>query len=173
MDDETPLSKTQRKQQMHALQELGERLVALKREQLEQLRLPENLLDSILEAKRLTRHEAIRRQMQYIGRIMRAVDSAPIQARLDEWTGASRAQAARVHMIERWRERLLEDEAALGELMVQYPRADSQRLRTLLRNTLQEQLAHKPPRSSRALFRELRDLMQPGGEPDSEEESAA
>lgn len=159
MQDEILLSKTKRKQQMHALQEIGEQLVALGQERLEQLPLPENLFDALLEAKRLHQREALRRQIQYIGRIMRAIDVAPIKAMLDEWSGNSNAQTARLHLLERWRERLLNEEAALNELVAEYPHADSQRLHTLIRNARKEQQAGKPPRNSRALFRELRVLI--------------
>ena len=159
MHDEAPLSKTRRKQEMHGLQDIGEQLVALNRAQLDQLGLPESLLDAVLVAKRLNRHEAVRRQMQYIGKIMRTVDAAPIKAKLDEWNGVGREQAARLHLIERWRARLIEDEAAISELVLAYPGADVQHLRLLARNARKEHAANRPPKSSRALFRELRELI--------------
>lgn len=152
-------SKTRRKQEMHALQDIGEQLVALNRERLAKLHLPESLMDAVAEAKRLTRHEAIRRQMQYIGKIMRTVDAAPIQAQLDAWNGASREEAARLHLVERWRERLLADEHALGELAAKHPGADLQQIRTLVRNAHRERAANKPPKSSRALFKLLREIV--------------
>ena len=167
MHDEAPLSKTRRKQEMHGLQDIGEQLVALNRAQLDQLGLPESLLDAVLEAKRLNRHEAVRRQMQYIGKIMRTVDAAPIKAKLDEWNGVGREQAARLHLIERWRARLIEDEAAISELVLAYPGADVQHLRLLARNARKEHAANRPPKSSRALFRELRELI--AGEQDASE----
>jgi ribosome-associated protein len=167
MHDEAPLSKTRRKQEMHGLQDIGEQLVALNRAQLDQLGLPESLLDAVLEAKRLNRHEAVRRQMQYIGKIMRTVDAAPIKAKLDEWNGVGREQTARLHLIERWRARLIEDEAAISELVLAYPGADVQHLRLLARNARKEHAANRPPKSSRALFRELRELI--AGEPGASE----
>ncbi len=152
-------SKTRRKQEMHALQDIGEQLVALNAERLAKLGLPEDLLDAVTEAKRLTRHEAIRRQMQYIGKIMRTVDAAPIKAQLDAWNGASREEAARLHLVESWRERLLAGEQAIGELAAEYPRADLQQIRTLVRNALREKAAGSPPRISRTLFKLLRDTV--------------
>lgn len=157
MHDEAP-SKTRRKQEMHDLQDIGEQLVALNRERLDQLDLPESLLDAVLEAKRLNRHEAVRRQMQFIGKIMRTVDAAPIKAKLDEWNGVGREQTARLHLIEHWRTRLIEDEAAISALVLEHPRADVQHLRLLARNARKEHAANKPPKSSRALFKELREL---------------
>lgn len=160
-DDDQP-SKTRRKQEMHELQDIGEQLVALNKERLAQLTLPENLLDAVLEAKRLNPHEALRRQMQYIGKIMRTLDAAPIKAKLDEWNGIGREQTARLHLIERWRGRLIEDETAISELVLEYPHADVQHLRVLARNARKEHAANRPPKSSRALFKALRELL--GGE---------
>ncbi len=154
--DDDFVSKTRRKKEMHALQELGERLVSLSRDRLESLHLPERLQDAVLEARRITSHGARKRQMQYIGKLMRDVDPAPIQARFDAWDGKSHAEAARFHALERWRERLLKDEKALQEFAGEFPHADLQVIRTLIRNARKEQAENKPPRNFRALFRELR-----------------
>ena len=155
---ETP-SKTRRKQEMHALQDIGEQLVELNKGRLAQLNLPENLLDAIIEAKRLSRHEARRRQMQYLGKLMRSVDAEPIQAKLDEWNNVTRVQGAKFHLLERWRERLLTEEQALSDLVVEYARADIQQIRTLIRNAQKEAAAGRPPKSSRALFKLLREMI--------------
>ena len=152
-------SKTQRKNEMHALQDIGEQLVALNAERLKKLQLPEGLLDAVVEAKRLTRHEAIRRQLQFIGKLMRDVDPAPIKAQLDAWNGASREETARLHLVERWRERLLQDDHAIAELATEHAGADLQQIRTLVRNARREHTAGKPPKSSRALFKLLREAI--------------
>lgn len=159
MPDGEEISKSQRKRDVEALQEIGERLIKLNTDQLRQLDLPDNLHEAVREAKRLTSNGAIRRQKQYIGKIMRSVDPAPIQAKFDEWDGTSRAQAAKFHQLERWRERLLSDEKAISELVLEHPHADVQRLRTLIRNAGKEQAAGRPPRSSRELFKALRELV--------------
>jgi ribosome-associated protein len=159
MEEQGP-SKTQRKQAMNALQKLGVEIVALNKSQIDQLKLPEQLLDAVLEAKRLTQHEAIRRQMQYIGKIMRGVDPAPIQQQLDAWNGVSQQATAHMHLLERWRERLLAEDDALGEFISAHPGCDAQQLRTLIRNTRKEQAANRAPASYRALFRWLRDTLQ-------------
>jgi ribosome-associated protein len=153
------ISKTQRKRAMHALQDLGEALVALGREQLAALDLPEALREAVEEAKRLKGFEARRRQLQYIGRLMRDIDPAPIRAQLDAWEGNSRLHAAWLHDLERWRERLLADVEALTELARLCPSADLQHLRTLVRNARAEAAAGKPPRHYRALFRALKELL--------------
>lgn len=159
MEDEVRTSKTQRKREMQALQDLGEELVALSSEKLAELDLPTLLLDAVLAARRISKFGALRRQMQYVGRLMREVDAAPIRARLDAWNGVSTAENARQHLIERWRTRLIEDELALADLVNEFPRADTQRLRTLIRNVKREAEAGKPPKSFRELFQELRGLI--------------
>lgn len=156
--DDQP-SKSQRKRDMHALQDIGEQLVDLNKDRLNQLDLPENLRDAVVEARRIHAHGARRRQMQYIGKLMRTIDATPIQAKLDEWNGASREQNAKFHMLERWRDRLLAEDEALSELARDCAAADIQKIRTLIRNARKEQAAGKPPKSSRALFVELRNAI--------------
>ena len=158
MEQELQISKTQRKREMQALQDLGEELVALGTDKLAELDLPTRLLDAVLEAKRISKFGGLRRQMQYVGRLMRESDADAIRSQLDVGKGNSVAETARLHAIERWRTRLIGDDLALGELLDQYPRADAQRLRTLIRNVKREAEAKKPPRSFRELFHELRDL---------------
>lgn len=161
-EDEEILSKTQRKQAMHALQDLGAALVKLNNQRLAQLNLPEELAGAVAEAKRLKKHEAIRRQMQYIGRLMRGVDAEPIAARLAAWNGDSAQETARMHQLERWRERLLADDDALTEFAAEHAGIDTQALRTLIRNARKETSLGKPPRNSRALFRTLREIVHGG-----------
>lgn len=158
MPDEIPLSRTRLKKQMTELQDLGAELTLLNAEQLAEIALPESLQDAVLAAKRMTRFEARRRQLQYIGRLMRQVDPGPIRAHLERWKASSREHTARLHQVERWRERLLADDAALGELARERP-CDIQRLRTLVRNARREREANAPPRSFRALFQALREIV--------------
>lgn len=161
-DHEQSLSKTQIKQRMHDLQEMGEVLVELSKDKLNQLDLPETLRDAVLEAKRITAHGGRRRQLQYIGKLMRSVDAAPIQAKLDEWNGNHAEETALLHRLENWRSRLIEDDAALAEFLTLYPAFDVQHLRTLIRNSRKEQQLGKPPKSSRELFRALREGLSAG-----------
>lgn len=156
MEDE-PLSKTKKKQQMHALQALGAELVDLPRDRLASMPLSADLLEAVREAQRITAHEGRRRQMQFIGRLMRDLDPAPIQERLDAWRGQSKAEIARQHLLERWRERLLADDAALTEYAQLHPQIELQTLRNLIRNARKEAAAGRPPKSSRELFRLIRD----------------
>jgi ribosome-associated protein len=151
-------SKTRRKKDMHALQDLGTQLVALSPERLAKVPMPEELLDAVRDAQRFTKHEARRRQMQYIGRLMRNVDPAPIQAQLDAFNGVSKEEVARQHRLERLRTELLEDERVLATVAETWPGADLQRLRVLRRNAVKEREQDKPPRAFRELFRVLREL---------------
>lgn len=155
-------SKTRRKQEMHALQDIGEQLVQLDLKRLTELDLPETLMAAILEAKQIRKHGALRRQMQFIGKLMRNVDAAPIREKFDFWSRMSLQRTARLHLLERWRDRILVDEQALGELGQAYPAADLQQLRALVRNAQKERLANKPPKSFRALFQELQRVIPEG-----------
>lgn len=156
MQDEI-VSKTRRKQEMHELQRLGVELVALSGSLLRDMALDAPLLGAILEAKRIRSHEAKRRQMQYIGRLMRDVDPGPIRERLAALRGESVQAAAAHRRLEALRGRLLEDDAALTEFAAAHPQADLQALRALLRNARKEMKEGKPPRAYRELFRFLKD----------------
>lgn len=144
---------------MLALQHLGVELVELNEQQLATMQLPESLLEAVLEARRLTKHEAKRRQMQYIGRLMRDIDAAPIRGRLEQWRGQGREHTAQLHAIERWRDELLAADPALARFLDEHPAADSQKLRSLIRNARRELSAALPPKSYRELFRLLRETM--------------
>lgn len=157
-DEQERPSKSRRKRDMHELQDMGSALVDLSAEHLARIDMPDALRNAVQEARRITSHEARRRQMQYIGRLMRDADAAPIREALDAESGASAAENARLHRLERLRERLLEDEAVIAEIAAGFPAADLQRLRALRRNTLKERELGKPPRSFRELFRALREL---------------
>jgi ribosome-associated protein len=147
------VSKTKRKQEMLELQALGVALVALPEAQLDFLQ-PE-LRQAVLEAKRISAHEGRRRQLQYIGRLMRDVDPAPIRARLDALTGSSSQANARHKRIEALRKRLLADDEALTQFAATHPTADLQTLRNLIRNSRKEYEEGRPPRAYRELFRLL------------------
>lgn len=155
--EEEFISKTQVKKEMTALQKMGMALVDLPEAQLDQMTLNVTLKHAILEAKRIRSHEARRRQMQYIGRLMRDVDPEPIRAQLAA-VNAGSAQSVAVHKrLEAWRAKLLADDAALTEFAATYPQADLQALRTLIRNSRKEQKEAKPPRAYRDLFRLIKE----------------
>ncbi len=163
-DRATTISKTRRKRASLALQDLGKELTRLTPEQLAELELPDLLLDAVLAAHRINKFGALRRQLQYIGRLMHDVDAEAIAARLRTWMGVSREANAYLHRLERWRTRLLRDDTALEELAESFPGRDTQRLRQLVRSARREDVEGKPPRSSRALFQELRRILPPDSE---------
>ena len=157
--DQATISKTQRKRASLALQDLGKELTRLTPDQLAELKLPDRLLDAVLAAQRISKFGALSRQLQYIGRLMHEVDAEAIAARLRTWMGASKEASAQLHRLERWRTRLLQDDAALEELAGSFPGCDTQRLRQLVRSARLEHAEGKPPRRSRALFQELRRIL--------------
>jgi ribosome-associated protein len=158
-DDSQP-SKTRLKAEADAAQEIGRQLVALPKERLKKLQLEEALLDAIAEAKRITANGAIRRQMQYIGRLMRDTDLAPIVEQLQKWDGKHQEENARFHQMERWRMRMLEDVKAIELFIAEFPHTPVQQMRTLIRNAQKEHAAGKPPKSSRELFKIIRETME-------------
>lgn len=159
-------SKSQRKRESTALQALGEALVALPHDRFNKVELPDALRDAVREARRIRQHGALRRQLQYIGKVMRSVDPEPIRAQLAAFEGQSHEHTAWLHRLERWRERLLDDDQALARLVDEHPDTDAQRLHTLLRNARRERAEHKPPRAYREIFQILRTLI-PEPRPDT------
>ena len=163
-------SKSQLKREMHALQELGVALVELPKDALKRMPMPEDLADAVHEARRITDHEGKRRQVQYVGRVMRGLrddETAALRTALDEYRGVNRAATARLHWIERTREQLLADDAALTAFIREHPGADPQEGRTLIRNARREAQQGKPPRYFRELFQWIR---RAGGSADESED---
>ncbi len=151
-------SKTKQKEAMHELRDLGAELVELSVGQLKRINLPEHILSAVRDCQRITAHGARRRQIQYLGKLLRNEDDAPIRAGLAMLRGESAAENARFHRLERLRTRLLEDEQVLSEIASTWPAVDLQHLRQLRRNALKEKEQNKPPKNFRALFQVLRDL---------------
>ncbi|MSQ88771.1 MAG: DUF615 domain-containing protein [Betaproteobacteria bacterium] len=151
------VSRTKKKQQVEELQKLGAALIELPAVQLDALELPAQLLAAVLEAQRITSHGARRRQVQFIGKVMRKIDPAPVRAALAAIAGHSSVARARQKRLEQWRERLIGDDAALTAFANERPGADLQTLRALIRNARQEIAASKPPRAQRELFRLIRE----------------
>ncbi len=152
-------SKTQRKAAMHALQDLGEAMVGLSPARLSSLGLPERLADAIADARTITRWEARRRQMQYIGRLMRDVDPEPIQARLQQWAGGPNSEKARLANVERWRIRLISEPGGLALFCAEHAAADRPRLEALLARARAERASAQSPHAYRELFRMLNALL--------------
>ncbi|WP_343741159.1 ribosome biogenesis factor YjgA [Herbaspirillum huttiense] len=154
-------SKSQLKREMDALQKLGESLVNEPRDRVKRVPMPEDVRDAILECQQIKDHEGRRRQMQYVGKKMRTLEAdeiAIIQKTIDSWHGASKAETAAMHALERRREKLLADDQALTELLNRHPDVDVQHMRTLIRNARKEQAENKPPKAYREIFQILKQL---------------
>jgi ribosome-associated protein len=157
-------SKSEAKRASDALQKLGEQLVSEARDRVKRVPMPEDVRDAILMCQTITNHEGRRRQLQFVGKKMRTLDEeevAVIQRTIDSWKGASKAETAALHALERRREKLLADDGALTVLLAEHPHLDVQHLRTLIRNARKEQAENKPPKAYREIFQILKDLNKP------------
>jgi len=155
-------SKSQIKREMLALQDLGTELVGLSKDGLRKVPMPEALDAAVREARRTTSHEGRRRQVHYVGKVMRTLDEtevAAIRHALEAMKGASSAETAKMHAIERWREQLLADDGALTEFLRRYPQAEAQAGRTMIRNARREAEQKKPPRYFRELYQWIKDIV--------------
>lgn len=137
------------------LQELGETLAELSRDQLDQLDLPEILRDAFDELSRVGKHEAKRRHMQFIGKLMREIDPEPIRAQLERWEAGTRAHKAIFKTAERWRERLIAEPGAIAEYVSAQPGVNRELIAELSDKARKEAAAGQAPASSRKLFREI------------------
>ena len=167
-------SKSELKRQMDELQKLGAQLVAEPRDRVKRVPMPEDVKDAILMCQTITNHEGRRRQLQFVGKKMRTLSEeevAVIQRTIDSWKGASKAETAALHALERRREKLLTDDKALTDLLTEHPQLDVQHLRTLIRNARKEQAESKPPKAYRELFQILKDLSKKDKKAASDEET--
>jgi len=153
-----PISKTKLKATADALQALGVKLLDLSPQKLSQLNLPENLHEAIIEGKKIRANGALRRHRQYIGSLMREIDPEPIIEQFAKWEGHNQAENAFFHQLEKWREQLIQDDASVEKFISDHPQIDIQILRTLVRNARKEAQQNKPPKSSRLLFKLLREI---------------
>lgn len=157
--DDEPLSKSQRKRDSHALRDLGERLLDVPEEQLLKLK-DQDLQVAIIACKKITKGNARKRQLQYIGKLLRKSDPTEAQSLVDRMDASSRAHVQKFHQLEQWRDRLIaEDSSAVEEITSLYPQADRQRLRQLVRAAITEQAEERqPPVNYRKLFQYLKSL---------------
>jgi ribosome-associated protein len=154
-------SKSELKRQSNELQKLGEQLIEAPRDRVKRVPMPDEVKDAILMCQTISNHEGRRRQLQFVGKLMRTLDEeevAVIQRTIESWKGTSRAEAAALHALERRREKLLADDKALTQLLEEHPELDVQHLRTLIRNARKEQAENKPPKAYREIFQILKDL---------------
>ena len=140
-----PPSKTQLKAEAGEKQALGEALLTLRADLMARLDLPEKLLDAVAQAKKITNFEGRRRQMQFIGKLMRPLDAAPIRAAIDEQANGSADLTLALHLAEQWRDKLIASDDALGGWLTEYPGTDAQQLRALIRQARKDITKPEPP----------------------------
>lgn len=159
-DEERGPSKSQLKREMTELQKLGTKLTELSDKQLTQIPLEGELAIAINDYRRIKHREGRRRMLQFIGRLMREIDVAPLQKAYDNLFMQSQEITQRLHQAEQWRERLLKEDnqKALDDFLAAFPEADRQHLRQLIRSAQKEQSQNKPPAAARKLFRYIREL---------------
>lgn len=162
MDEPEFISKSQRKRDSHELQSVGEELLRLSVDQLKHFELPEELLTAVLDAKRIpvSKHTALKRQRQYIGRLMRDIDPAPIVERLSALKGTSAKQNAMMHRAEDWREKLIFEAGALEAFSRDFPAAPGEVILQLIGKVREERAAKKPPKHFRELYQLIHGLIQ-------------
>lgn len=151
-------SKSQLKREMHALQALGQELTALSAREIEDLVTEPTLLTALLEYQRIKSNEARRRQLQFIGKLMRKIDVGEIEAALEQRRFARQRANDAFHALERSRDQLIEGQIEVHELAAEFPGADAQRIRQWVLQARREKNAGKPPAASRKLLRYLREL---------------
>jgi ribosome-associated protein len=155
-------TRTDLKRESTELQKLGEDLLTLRTDFIVRLDLPEKLVDAVAECKRITNFEGIRRQMQFIGKLMRKLEESKhdeIRAALEEQHMPSAKETLLLHQAEQWRDRLVADDDAVGQWITLSPATDSQNLRALVRQARKDAKPEKPglaPRHGRA----YRDIFQ-------------
>ena len=157
-DTISEISKTRAKREMEGLQKLGVELSNLSAEQLAKIELPDALKDAIVLVKKITSNGALRRQYQYIGKLMRNVDSKYIQGKLDAINDKSADATRLLHQGERWRSRLLTSDSELNAFIAEYPQVDISALRSLIR-AVRKEMANAKNLNYRKLYQFIRDLI--------------
>lgn len=171
LEEVGPPSKTQLKAEADEKQALGEALITLRADLMARLDLPEKLLQAIADAKKITSFEGRRRQMQFIGKLMRPLDDEPIRDAINEQANGSAQLTLQLHLAEQWRDRLIEADNALGAWLTTYPATDAQQLRALIRQARKDAAPEKPgaaPRhgkSYREIFQLVRQAMAAAADP--------
>jgi ribosome-associated protein len=157
--EEELVSKSQRKRDADAAQQLGVDLLNLSVEALKTIELPDNLIKALDDARRIRTNIALKRQLQYIGKLMRYIDVEPIKKQYLNLTNHYDKDIKDLHRLEKWRDRLLsEGDKALDALLIEAPNADRQHLRQLIRQSAKETKLNKPPKSAREIFKYLKTL---------------
>lgn len=158
--EEEVISKSQRKRDADAAQLLGKNILSLSQGDQDSMDLPESLSNALNDARRIKKNSALKRQLQYIGKLMRQIDLEPIHEQYLKLTNHYDKDIKVLHHIEKWRDRLLtEGDKAFEELINEAPNTDRQHLRQLIRQSAKETKLKKPPKSAREIFKYLKTLL--------------
>ncbi|MBQ8829228.1 MAG: DUF615 domain-containing protein [Burkholderiaceae bacterium] len=154
-------SKSEKKRMAEHMQALGKELTELGEETLAKVNLPDEIMGQIKEFHRLKSFGAKRRQLQLIGKYMRALDAEAVRTAIDRATGQDRASVAALHKAENLRDQLIADDSTLSDFIKLFPEVDIQQVRQLIRTARKEKESNKPPKASRELYRLIYALVLP------------
>ena len=153
------VSKSEIKRDAEDLKQLGEKLVNLTKANLTKVPLDDSLKDAIELAQRLQK-EARRRQLQYIGKLLRSIDAEPIREALEKIENKHNQQQAMLHKLEILRDELVaKGDVALTDLLNEHPSADRQQLRNVIRAAQKEKEQNKPSKAYREIYQILKTLI--------------
>lgn len=159
--DEDLISKSQRKRDANDVQKLGKELLSLKPNELKTIDLPDTLSLALEDARRIRKNSALKRQLQYIGKIMRNIELEPIREQYQKLINHYGKDIKALQRLEKWRDRLVtEGDKALQDLIAEAPNVDRQHLRQLIRQSARETKLNKPPKSAREIFKYLKTLFE-------------
>ena len=160
-EEELTPSKSQVKRDCDKLLKLGEDLLALNQQELDNMELPDELIVALRTARKIKSRAGLKRQRQYIGKIMRQIDNETIKKQIEQIKHKHDTNTSQFRKIEQWRDRLLnDDKTALSEIIDTHPNIDRQHINQLIRQAKREQKQDKAPASARKLFKYLRDLQE-------------
>lgn len=168
-------SKSQLKRDMTRLQALGEQFAALPQDHIERCPIPDTLREAVLTYRKTRSHEGRRRQMQYIGKLMRQSDPAPIEAAVLAMQAGQARDTLALHQAERWRDALLDDDDATTRWLAEHPDTDTQQLRSLIRAARKDRAApgpeggHRQSRAFRELFQFIKPYLAPAAATDADD----
>jgi ribosome-associated protein len=159
--DHEEISKSQRKRELDELKQLGLKLVDFSEDSLRRLAIPDQLFEAVMTAKKITSRVARKRQLQYIGKLMKEIDDTPIRQAVEAREHQHDTSTRAFHLLETLRDKLLaEGDDAVPAVLAQFPQADRPHLRKLVRQARQQQATGQPVGAARALFQYLRELQE-------------
>jgi ribosome-associated protein len=153
------ISKTQLKKQSKDITSFGQAITLLNRNQLEQLNLPSDINNAIEDYKKIKSLSAKKRQLLFIGRLLRSTDLHEAFIQYEAIKNHSQLANQQFHLVEQWRDKLIQSPDAITEFINQFPKTDVQQLRSLIKNSINEIEKNKPLKSSRSLFKIIQSIL--------------